>query len=131
MAPPRRWVSDAARKAAYRDRRKGIEHPDDYYNSTRSAVPEKQMTYLIEAPGLGLKVGLALNPEKRIRDLSTGSPVELRLLGTIPGGRAIESLIHEAMADRKLRAEWYSLDARDDLTTLFRILGSVHDTKEE
>lgn len=125
MAPPRKWHSEAARKAAYRDRRKGIQHDPSYYNETRSAVPERQVTYVIEAASGGpLKVGIALHPEQRLRELQTGSPVPLALVGVFPAGRAVESLLHETFKEHRLHGEWYAPEIRDDLLTLLSILGS-------
>lgn len=128
MAPPRRWASDAARKAAYRDKRRGIEMPDDHYNS-RSHVPEHQQTYAIEAGTGEIKIGRALHPEARLRELQTGSPTELRLLGVIPGGAAIERLLHDTFGHARLRGEWHDPSIRDDILTVFRILGTVDDER--
>lgn len=127
MAPPRRWASEAARQAAYRDRRKGIEHPDDYYNASRSDTPEKQSTYFIQAGDGQIKVGIALHPEKRLRELQTGSPTPLKLLGTIAAGRTVEALLHDTFKAQghHLIGEWYSAAIHDDVMTLLRILGST------
>jgi hypothetical protein len=130
MAPPRRWASDAARKAAYRDKRRGIDLPDDHYNS-RTHHPEHQVTYAIEAGSGEIKLGRALHPEARLRDLQTGSPTELRILGVIPGGAAIETLLHEAFQGHHLRGEWYAPEARDDILTVLRILGTVYEHEKE
>lgn len=128
MAPPRRWKTEAARKAAYRDKRRGIELPDDHYND-HARDPQHQYTYAIAAVSGGeiqaIKLGIALDPEQRLRNLQTGSPVELRLLGTIPAGPAVEALLHTVFKAQLLRGEWYSPDIYDDVTTLLRILGST------
>jgi hypothetical protein len=131
MAPQKKWLSEAAKKAAYRDRRKGIILPDDHYNSTRSSVPEHQVTYVIEADTGQLKVGIALHPQQRLKELQTGSPVPLRLLGTIPGGRAVEKLLHDTFKEHRLQGEWYSPEIRDPLTTLLSILGSPTPNEKE
>lgn len=129
MPARRRWASDAARKAAQRDRRKGIFLDDDVYNA-RAHEPEHQVTYAVEADTGQIKIGRAIHPEKRLRDLSTGSPVGLRLLGVIPAGAAVERLLHDTFKHALIRGEWHDASIRDDVVTVFRILGTVYDTKE-
>lgn len=126
MAPPRRWATDAARKAAYRDKRRGIELPDEHYNE-HAHEPERQQTYAIEAGTGEIKLGIALHPERRLRELSTGSPVELRLLGSIPAGRTVERLLHETFKEHRIRGEWYAAAVKEDVLTLLRILGQVNE----
>lgn len=129
MAPPRRWANEAARRAAYRDRRRGIILDDEVYNS-RAHTPEHQKTYAIEADTGEIKLGRALHPERRLRELATGSPVELRLLGTIPAGAAVERLLHDTFQHAHLRGEWHDGSIRDDVITVFRILGTVYEKEE-
>lgn len=54
-----------------------------------------------------IKIGRAVDPHERLRQLQTGSPVELRLLGTIPGGVDLEAALHDLLGDSRLRGEWF------------------------
>lgn len=69
-------------------------------------VPYK--VYFIEAVGLDLiKIGFANNIASRLASLQTASPVTLRLLGTVPGGRALERFYHDCFSDQRARGEWF------------------------
>ena len=45
--------------------------------------------YFVEGGGL-VKIGVSVNPQKRIDSLRVGSPVPLSLLGYYPGGYVLE-----------------------------------------
>lgn len=61
---------------------------------------------LIEGAGL-VKIGRSVNPRARLRDLQVGSPVELKLLKTIRGGRASEIWLHLRFEAQHVRGEWF------------------------
>lgn len=67
--------------------------------------------YLIEAVGaFALKVGFTSGPlEKRLRDLQTGSPHELRLVASQSGSKSDERALHETLEDYRIRGEWFDL----------------------
>lgn len=70
-------------------------------------------TYLIKAEGSPLvKIGFASNPKKRLASLQTGQPMTLSLLWSTPGN--YEDALHEAFADRRVRGEWFDLEAIGD-----------------
>ena len=56
-----------------------------------------------------IKVGISQNVKKRISQLKTGSPKELKLLYCFDGGRYIESKIHKDLNSYKARegGEWF------------------------
>lgn len=60
-----------------------------------------------------IKVGYAQDPFFRAQDLSTGSPVELILLGAMMSERprAEEQEIHDRLASYRVKGEWYEADA--------------------
>lgn len=64
--------------------------------------------YFVEAAGLDLiKIGYANNLETRFASLRTGSPVELKMLGSMPGGRDLERFFHRIFAPQRARGEWF------------------------
>ncbi|HEU4583634.1 MAG TPA: GIY-YIG nuclease family protein [Polyangiaceae bacterium] len=55
-----------------------------------------------------IKIGKADRPEQRLRDLQTGSPVELELLATEPGDRDVEHKRHRQFAGDRVQGEWFA-----------------------
>jgi hypothetical protein len=70
--------------------------------------------YFIEAVGAGLlKIGFTdRDPLERLRELQTGCPHTLRLLGTCPGTQADERQFHELWATTRTTGEWFRIDDR-------------------
>jgi hypothetical protein len=65
-----------------------------------------------EAHPLGpwfVKIGWAVDPEKRLRELRPGNPCEIELMRTAPGGPAEESQLHRVWEHRQVRREWFCL----------------------
>lgn len=55
-----------------------------------------------------IKIGIAANVASRLSGLQTGSPVELRVLGIIPGVRpSREAELHERFASTRKHGEWF------------------------
>src|SRR5262245_55030947 len=68
------------------------------------------MLYFIQAEQVGhIKIGLTDNDDALVRlaTLQTGSPVPLRLLGTIPGTMQDEKDLHRRFAASKVCGEWF------------------------
>jgi hypothetical protein len=75
--------------------------------------------YFIQAEDGGLiKIGWALNPAKRLRDLQIGSPVKLKILATVEGRRADEAWLHRVFHDSRRHGEWF--ETSDDLEKIMR-----------
>ncbi|WP_331737688.1 GIY-YIG nuclease family protein (plasmid) [Streptomyces sp. NBC_01732] len=69
-----------------------------------------EQVYLIGSPESPLvKIGWSDNPERRLRDLQTGSPVLLKLLALFEGGAVIERELHRRFADKRRHGEWFDL----------------------
>lgn len=90
----------------------GVGSNDEFEQKVREAVAKIGMVYFVRDDTNGrIKIGTALNPLSRLRDLQTGSSVPLRLLGIYPGGREAEQASHLTRASRRLAGEWF--DDRD------------------
>lgn len=54
-----------------------------------------------------VKVGFSRNPIPRFRQIQTGNPNELELLGIVRGDVIQEQAFHRVWADRRLSGEWF------------------------
>lgn len=71
------------------------------------AVRDGSSVYFAEA-GDRVKIGWSKRVSARLAELQTGSAVPIRLIGAIPGGRALERRLHEEFAHLRLSGEWFS-----------------------
>lgn len=68
------------------------------------------MTYFIEAVGMNMvKIGFARDPQKRLQQIQTGCPFELKIIATMKGD--FEKWLHEAFKGDAIRGEWFRLSA--------------------
>jgi hypothetical protein len=82
----------------------------DAFVRVRKSCGEESFLYFIEAINTGfIKIGRSNNPERRIIQLSTGSPNQLVLLGTISGGSVLEAELHRRFGYLRERGEWFKL----------------------
>ncbi len=63
--------------------------------------------FISNAIGDAVKVGVTSCLEKRLAQLQTANAGRLRVLGTIPGGRAEEKKFHARFAKYRLHGEWF------------------------
>jgi hypothetical protein len=66
--------------------------------------------YFVEtADGQHVKIGFSTRPRKRFSEFGTLRPsiFAIRLLGSIPGSRKTERLLHEKFADARDNGEWF------------------------
>lgn len=95
------------------------------------AYRDKTLVYFIQGVHGGpIKIGLAQDPEQRLKSLQAGCPYLLRITHTIEGGRRRERQLHLRFAECRLGGEWFEATpelvklayARADETapTLFR-----------
>jgi hypothetical protein len=74
----------------------------------RRAAYEGNIVYFIQAVDGGpIKIGHAVNPIARLRELQTAHHKELRILAVMDGGIAKEKEIHDIFADSRVRGEWF------------------------
>lgn len=60
---------------------------------------------------LSIKIGFTKkHPRDRLRQLQTGCPTTLRLLGWYPGSHRQERELHEQMAAYRISGEWFRVD---------------------
>lgn len=56
-----------------------------------------------------VKVGFtAKNPWARVRDLQTGCPFKMQLLGFVFGCRGMEAELHDVLGDDRCEGEWFA-----------------------
>lgn len=73
---------------------------------TTIAARDGSSVYFADAGGQ-IKIGWSKKVSARLAQLQTGSAVPIKLLGTTPGGRAVERRIHERFAHLRLSGEWF------------------------
>src|SRR4051812_41688845 len=78
------------------------------------------MIYFIEAVGHGrVKIGYAANPWKRLRQLQTGHPFELKMLACLPGELSDEQRLHKEFDSLRIGGEWFKLTP--EIESLFEL----------
>jgi Meiotically Up-regulated Gene 113 (MUG113) protein len=76
-------------------------------------MTKRSYVYFIQAnPSKRVKIGKANNPETRLKELQTGSPEKLSILGLINckhSGQAAEreAVLHKQFSDLRLEGEWF------------------------
>ncbi len=75
----------------------------------RVVAAVEQDVYFIRQGWLGpIKIGVAAHPRRRLAELQTASPYELRLLAVLPqAGRPAEQRLHRLHAADRLCGEWF------------------------
>jgi hypothetical protein len=57
--------------------------------------------------GEHIKIGFSNNPKRRLKQLSTGSSLRLRLLTTFQGDKTLEKQIHQKHQKVRHNGEWF------------------------
>jgi len=76
---------------------------------------DKAHVYVMKS-GSYYKIGWAIDPKKRLKQLQTGNPREIRLIGTLECetrllAKDLERHFQEHYPDKIIRGEWYDLSA--------------------
>jgi hypothetical protein len=73
-----------------------------YFITTESQLEKDEIT---------VKIGFAVNPERRIKQLQTGNEHRLVMLGKIPSVKykELEKQLHKRFKNRRQRGEWFQL----------------------
>ena len=72
-----------------------------------SRYPRGERVYFIQASGGLIKIGCTRDLRKRWANLRTLIPVDLTLLGSIPGYRDIEHALHVRFEASRVHGEWF------------------------
>lgn len=76
----------------------------------REERDERERVYLMGCDAVELvKIGFSNDVERRLREVQCMSPVELRVLWTAPGSRAVEAALHARFAAVRRQGEWFAL----------------------
>lgn len=68
--------------------------------------------YMLQAGAFGdTKIGVAIDPLARMKQLQTSMPKKLRLVRVLEGGHAEERALHERFSADRLSGEWFRLSA--------------------
>jgi hypothetical protein len=67
-----------------------------------------RQVYFIQGKTTGnIKIGVANDPEARLRDLQIGSSEDLTLLGCLVGSEDLEAALHSQFNEYHIRGEWF------------------------
>jgi Meiotically up-regulated gene 113 len=69
---------------------------------------------------MAVKIGFTnkSDPEERVRELGTGCPYPLQLIGAMVGDEGVESTLHSRFASSRMNGEWF--EPTDELVALAR-----------
>jgi hypothetical protein len=75
-------------------------------------IPGDSYVYFVRNEALrAIKVGYSTNVIGRLSSIQTDSPVEVYLIGWIPGSERLETAIHDALWQHRMRGEWFQDNA--------------------
>lgn len=81
----------------------------------RALKSETSRVYFAYSPDAKkVKIGYSNSPESRIQSLQTGSPVPLKIIGTIAGGQDVEKKLHEMFSRDHSHGEWFHMSEEID-----------------
>lgn len=84
-------------------------------------APRQTHVYVIKSSNSKLvKIGYAVKPEQRARELQTGSPGKLTVAWSLPGRERLERELHRRFADYRKNGEWFDLTQLGDAVTVVR-----------
>jgi hypothetical protein len=70
------------------------------------------VVYFIGDLDRAVKIGHSVDVTSRKREIQTGCYWPVKILRTIPGGRAEERRMHEAFAETRAKGEWFFVSAK-------------------
>lgn len=77
-----------------------------------------------------VKIGYSVNPEARLKELQTGNPRKLSLIGTTKGSPQMEKNVHKFLKRYKHRGEWYPHSQKISLFIEYAISNGVNEAIE-
>ncbi len=91
----------------------GVERFKDFYGDTHWGEAEGFIYFIAagEPQPIWVKVGFtAGNPMSRLKNLQTGCPMPLTLIGFVMGTAGGEQTLHDVLRDRRTVGEWFTYD---------------------
>jgi len=85
--------------------------------------PDRFVYVAVEAETGNYKVGISIDPERRVKELNIGNPRELSLVKVFlaaEDGYLSETQAHKRLAEHHIRSEWFGPDS--DLETLTELV---------
>jgi len=95
-------------------------------NCLNNGVERVRSIYLMKAGKSNYKIGIAINPNKRVGGVQTGNPLKVELLHSVRTYRAlpIERLLHLIFLKHKLEGEWFKFN-RFDIPYIIRVIDNL------
>lgn len=94
---------------------------EDVYSEAASSV------YFIQNTGTyRIKIGHAADVAKRVGELQTGADARLVVLGSIPGGREVEQVLHARLSRWRVSGEWFAPSV-EVVTVIAELLKGLRD----
>ena len=88
------------------EKRERTEIPEGRSDGQMNDKTQNKYTYFIQSTlGGSIKIGCSKDPSARLKDLQTGNPEKLQILGVIH--KNVETKIHEKFSHLKAIGEWY------------------------
>lgn len=89
-----------------------VQHTERVFNNAQSMEEYKkfrnnQLVYFIGSATGPIKIGIAIDPEARLKGLQTASPEKLYILTTCSGGLKQEQAYHNRFSKHRLEGEWF------------------------
>ena len=80
-----------------------------------------------------IKVGISVDIDRRLKQLQTGNPDRLFILGWIPSSdyKELEKKLHRDLASKNIQGEWFRLNAYEVIELLQRHLGNLARDREQ
>lgn len=96
------------RKREEREYQRSVaEAADRFVFQTGIGPQQKERVYFIASESGPIKIGMALDPQKRLKGLQTGHHEKLSILATCSGGQPQERAYHVQFAAHRLNGEWF------------------------
>lgn len=105
-------MSNSSMKKTHRKLAKRLFKKEDKRGNYK--IETDKLLYLAESSTGLLKIGISVNPVKRVRQLTTASGTPVTLLGVWDvelNARIVESRMHSIFKDFRLEGEWFSKNA--------------------
>lgn len=69
-----------------------------------------QSIYFIQCNGTDgpIKIGIAVDPNRRLSELRIGCPYPMQMLATCPGDDMLERQLHATFRDDRIHGEWFT-----------------------